>query len=417
MISDQIVVKFKKACKEGSLQEVRNILDTYPSLIHDERCKRAGLDAALGNVDRLVVDHLVSKFTQHYGQRYFFICDINDANLLHGFAKFGDDSLLLQALDAGVPVNTTTAINKWTPLHFSSSNSHASTGKLLIEYGANVNAQDRHLKSPLIHARDIGTIDLLIQAGADVNAADDSGNTPLMNRAMDGNPSACQLLINAGENLNAENMSGNTALHAASNEETVRVLLLSGADIEARNSHGYTPLHIYTKNLIDSCIEFAITKGADVKSRNNTNSSILHAASNVKIINALILAGADVHAKDDDGYTPLHLRAMNGNPLACEVLIDAGAEINVIAKDGGTPLICACSSEGDISTVIVLLEAGADPSLADTDNDSIVSIAEKNPAVHAALNAFQAKQAMKDAVARRRPKIQPPGLVKRTRPK
>ena len=61
---------------------------------------------------------------------------------------------------------------------------------------------------------------------------------------------------------------------------------------------------------------------------------------NPDIINALIQAGADVNAKDEEGETPLHGAAdENTNPDIIIALVQAGANIN--AQDrllGSTPL-------------------------------------------------------------------------------
>ncbi|ROT81849.1 Serine/threonine-protein phosphatase 6 regulatory ankyrin repeat subunit A [Penaeus vannamei] len=50
----------------------------------------------------------------------------------------------------------------------------------------------------------------------------------------------------------------------------------------------------------------------------------------------LIVKGADVNAKDEDGYTPLHSAAGNGHKAIVEMLIGKGAEPNAKA-DGGKP--------------------------------------------------------------------------------
>ena len=48
--------------------------------------------------------------------------------------------------------------------------------------------------------------------------------------------------------------------------------------------------------------------------------------------------GADVNAKDNDGYTPLMAAAINGNPDVVKVLMEKGADVNARAEDGNTAL-------------------------------------------------------------------------------
>ncbi len=66
------------------------------------------------------------------------------------------------------------------------------------------------------------------------------------------------------------------------------------------------------------------------------------------------------------GSTPLHLAAMNPDISAMKALIAAGADPNARDNEGATPLHMAAYGSRAVNTQI-LLEAGADP-LAKTDN-------------------------------------------------
>jgi ankyrin repeat protein len=75
----------------------------------------------------------------------------------------------------------------------------------------------------------------------------------------------------------------------------------------------------------------------------------------------LLAAGADVHARDQDGRTALHSALCNAD--AAKALLAAGAEVNAADFSGNTPIGQSVSS--DVATV--LWRAGADMSLLDSN--------------------------------------------------
>lgn len=77
------------------------------------------------------------------------------------------------------------------------------------------------------------------------------------------------------------------------------------------------------------------------------------------MIQHLLAAGANVNAKDKEGWTPLMFAANKGYPEIAKILITAGADVNAKDKDGNTALMRA-SSSGSTETVRLLLAAGAD---------------------------------------------------------
>ena len=104
--------------------------------------------------------------------------------------------------------------------------------------------------------------------------------------------------------------------------------------------------------------------------RKKSGETPLHKAveeGNLESIRALIEAGADVHAKDEDGQTPLHQR---GNAEAVRVLIAAGADVHAKDNEGRTPL----NQEDWLNcaeTIRVLIEAGADVHTKDNEAERL----------------------------------------------
>ncbi|MHB1141596.1 MAG: ankyrin repeat domain-containing protein [Sulfuricaulis sp.] len=89
----------------------------------------------------------------------------------------------------------------------------------------------------------------------------------------------------------------------------VEALLAKGADVNAKGEYGYTPLHEASRGQKD-------------------------------IAGLLLAKGADVNAKDNYGKTPLSYGVtQNGNTDLVKLLLAKGADINIKSRDGFTPLL------------------------------------------------------------------------------
>ena len=142
-------------------------------------------------------------------------------------------------------------------------------GKLLLVSGADIEAVTTLGESPLAMQVRFGTIDgvrLLLANGADPNRMDrahmPSGSMvdlielllahgweidrgELLHDANHGHGSRVRMWLNYGANPNATRADGKTALHLiasrSSGREAIRALVEAGADLEARDQDGNTP--------------------------------------------------------------------------------------------------------------------------------------------------------------------------------
>ncbi len=71
-----------------------------------------------------------------------------------------------------------------------------------------------------------------------------------------------------------------------------------------------------------------------------TDHAVLDAAEkgNIEAVKQAIADGADVDAKDSDGWTPLHNAALKGHKEIVELLIAKGVDVNAKGRSGWTPL-------------------------------------------------------------------------------
>lgn len=98
---------------------------------------------------------------------------------------------------------------------------------------------------------------------------------------------------------------------------------------------------------------FFATHGTDVKAVDYNGYTLLHLAAmnneNVEIIKFLLDKGVAINAKDNDGLTPLHLAATwNGNVEVIKFLVSKGADVNAKTSDGRTPLVFATEEVRDL---------------------------------------------------------------------
>jgi len=82
-------------------------------------------------------------------------------------------------------------------------------------------------------------------------------------------------------------------------------------------------------------------------------------AADVERIKLLVKKGADINARDPQGYAPVHTAARNRHPDLIAVLADLGADLNAQDSDGLTPLLHA-TMRNHVPTVQMLLQRGAD---------------------------------------------------------
>jgi cytochrome c len=154
----------------------------------------------------------------------------------------------------------------------------------------------------------------------------------LVRAAQRGDAEAVARAIARGANLNrrtnvfgADNFTGWTALMWAAyrqNAEAVRLLTDAKADLNPEDRFGRTALHL-------------VFDGS-------------HRGASEPTVRVLLEAGANPTSRMHSGVTPLHLAVNRGDMASILLLIEAGADVNAVTTDGQTVLSNALNYSPEI---------------------------------------------------------------------
>ncbi|XP_011485323.1 E3 ubiquitin-protein ligase MIB1 isoform X1 [Oryzias latipes] len=225
----------------------------------------------------------------------------------------------------------------------------------------------------------VDVLKLLLKHNVDLEAEDKDGDRAVHHAAFGDEGSVIEVLQRGGADLNARNKRRQTPLHIAVNKghlQVVKTLLDFGCHPSLQDSEGDTPLHDAISKKRDDMLSVLLEAGADVTITNNNGFNALHHAalrgnpSAMRVLLSKLPRPWIVDEKKDDGYTALHLAALNNHVEVAELLVHQGnASLDIQNVNQQTALHLAVERQ-HTQIVRLLVRAEAKLDVQDKDGDT-----------------------------------------------
>jgi ankyrin repeat protein len=246
------------------------------------------------------------------------------------------------------------------PLSYASRSGHDAAVKLLLECGADPNAEESGAPSGsalwlAVNGNWELCAKMLLDHGADPNAEVDAGGSCLYIAARKGHDRLVQLLYTYGASMKIDGACDLGRIDLVSEMLAANPALVhSGGD--------YGPLCQAAGSGHFDLVKLLIRKGADLNARWYANNYMGYAMNqSPEMVRLLLESGADPNNANWLGVTYLHKAAWLGSEAIAKLLLDYGADPNAVDEEyGATPLGWA-AKWGKADIVRLLLERGADP--------------------------------------------------------
>ncbi len=343
-------------------------------------------------------------------------------------ARNGNVAVIEQLLSRGAQIDATEKLRGTTALMWAAANGNTDAVRFLLKKGADIDARSATTdpgRKPYLADASRSRLQEFIeqrgQGGQVVEQANlDAEARAAAKRRVEKEVAATKAAVSRfppapPEPDDKKKWGGLTPLIFATREgslETVKALLDAGADINQTSEYGWTALLVATQNRFYRLGAFLLERGADPNIANIGGWNPLYIATDnrniesgdyptrkpdmdhLEYIRKLLAAGANPNLRMqsstetrtifthqwlfEEGATPFLRAAQSGDLVLMKLLLEKGADPSIATVHGITPLMVASgigwvegvtyewSPQGTLDTVKLLLQLGADVNAQDT---------------------------------------------------
>lgn len=184
----------------------------------------------------------------------------------------------------------------------------------------------------------------MLERGVSPDSTNEDGLTALHQCCIDNNADMLSLLLDYGANVNAQDSEKWSPLHAAAtcgHLSLVKFLIARGANLLAVNADGNMPYDLCDDEETLDCIEAEMSRrGVTQELIDETRSSTeLRMLKDLRLVAGALAAEetAELEGQDHQGATPLHIAAANGYVRVVDFLLDHHVNVDATDVDLWTP--------------------------------------------------------------------------------